>query len=81
MADNKTRRVIEVQSDLYQKGNLEKEFSPNILYKDVDEAIYELSNNNWSPQKIPDIIQKYSLDVRAKQVILNRLETKTEASI
>lgn len=25
MADNKTRRVIEVQSDLYQKGNLEKE--------------------------------------------------------
>lgn len=26
MADNKTRRVIEVQSDLYQKGNLEKEF-------------------------------------------------------
>jgi hypothetical protein len=26
MADNKTRRVIEVQSDLYQKGNLEREF-------------------------------------------------------
>ena len=25
MADNKTRRVIEVQSDLYQKGNLENE--------------------------------------------------------
>lgn len=25
MADNTTRRVIEVQSDLYQKGNLEKE--------------------------------------------------------
>ena len=25
MADNKTRRVIEVQSDLYQKGNLESE--------------------------------------------------------
>ncbi len=25
MADNKTRRVIEVQSDLYQKGNLDKE--------------------------------------------------------
>lgn len=25
MADNKTRRVIEVQSDLYQKGGLEKE--------------------------------------------------------
>lgn len=27
MADGKTRRVIEVQSDLYQKGNLEKEMS------------------------------------------------------
>ena len=26
MADKKTRRVIEVQSDLFQKGNLEKEF-------------------------------------------------------
>lgn len=26
MADNKTRRVIEVQSDLYQKGNLEREY-------------------------------------------------------
>lgn len=25
MADNSTRRIIEVQSDLYQKGNLEKE--------------------------------------------------------
>ena len=25
MADNKTRRVIEVQSDLYQKGNLERD--------------------------------------------------------
>lgn len=28
MADNTTRRVIEVQSDLYQKGNLEKEMRP-----------------------------------------------------
>jgi hypothetical protein len=27
MADNQTRRVIEVQSDLYQKGNLEKEIN------------------------------------------------------
>ena len=26
MSDNKTRRVIEVQSDLYQKGNLEREY-------------------------------------------------------
>lgn len=27
MADNQTRRVIEVQSDLYQKGNLEREIT------------------------------------------------------
>lgn len=33
MADNKTRRVIEVQSDLYQKGNLEREM-PYML-KDI----------------------------------------------
>ncbi len=31
MADNQTRRVIEVQSDLYQKGNLERE-RPTPLY-------------------------------------------------
>lgn len=30
MADNKTRRVIEVQSDLFQKGNLDRE-KPNIF--------------------------------------------------
>lgn len=33
MADNKTRRVIEVQSDLYQKGNLEREFSNGTMMK------------------------------------------------
>jgi len=27
MADGETRRVIEVQSDLYQKGRLEQEFA------------------------------------------------------
>lgn len=32
MADNKTRRVIEVQSDLYQKGNLEKELPRSNMY-------------------------------------------------
>lgn len=33
MADNKTRRVIEVQSDLYQKGNLERETSEDAIDK------------------------------------------------
>lgn len=47
MADNKTRRVIEVQSDLYQKGNLAKEsekYNKGLSVKDPasiaqDEAI------------------------------------------
>jgi hypothetical protein len=37
MADNKTRRVIEVQSDLYQKGNLEKEFGTLKSQADAEE--------------------------------------------
>ena len=39
MANNKTRRVIEVQSDLYQKGNLEKEI-PRPLY-DKNSVLYD----------------------------------------
>lgn len=35
MADNKTRRVIEVQSDLYQKGNLENEYNIG-FYKNME---------------------------------------------
>lgn len=37
MADGKTRRVIEVQSDLYQKGNLEKELDPELYIPDVEQ--------------------------------------------
>lgn len=37
MADNKTRRVIEVQSDLYQKGNLENEVD-TIAQRELDLA-------------------------------------------
>lgn len=40
MADNKTRRVIEVQSDLYQKGGLEREQS--ILKTDWGGKRYEV---------------------------------------
>lgn len=47
MADNKTRRVIEVQSDLYQKGNLEKE-TENYLRNDYDTRITENPEvNDW----------------------------------
>jgi hypothetical protein len=44
MADNKTRRVIEVQSDLYQKGNLEKEVSlPNRIKRpQIEKEIADL---------------------------------------
>ena len=43
MADNKTRRVIEVQSDLYQKGRLEKE-SPASLRKTLEKNNEELNS-------------------------------------
>jgi len=36
MADNRTRRVIEVQSDLYQKGNLEREATNKFLLGEKD---------------------------------------------
>lgn len=44
MADNQTRRVIEVQSDLYQKGNLESEFP----FKNFDEALNEARSRGGS---------------------------------
>ena len=43
MADKQTRRVIEVQSDLYQKGNLEKEMPSNL--KD-----YTPDNKSWAKE-------------------------------
>ena len=44
MADDKTRRVIEVQSDLYQKGNLEKEVAlPNRIKRpQIEKEITDL---------------------------------------
>lgn len=42
MADDKTRRVIEVQSDLYQKGNLEKE----VPTETIDEGMYFTKDEN-----------------------------------
>lgn len=37
MADNKTRRLIEVQSDLFQKGNLEKEVGTGYDFERLNE--------------------------------------------
>lgn len=46
MADNKTRRVIEVQSDLYQKGNLEQELPHKIDYSYLDASKIKQEPNN-----------------------------------
>lgn len=46
MADNKTRRVIEVQSDLYQKGNLEQELPHKIDYSYLDSSKIKQKPNN-----------------------------------
>lgn len=50
MADNQTRRVIEVQSDLYQKGNLEKEL-PQIgevaMYKGKEYTLDRGGTRGW----------------------------------
>jgi len=45
MADNKTRRVIEVQSDLYQKGNLEKEMTAGMAASTDAELAKALPEN------------------------------------
>lgn len=36
LVDNQTRRVIEAQSDLFQKGRLEQEFGSNVLVKNTE---------------------------------------------
>ena len=45
MADNKTRRVIEVQSDLYQKGNLDKEMTAGMAPSSDAELAKALPEN------------------------------------
>jgi hypothetical protein len=51
MADGKTRRVIEVQSDLFQKGRIEEEFDPKIkeLQQRIqkDEAVIASDLPDW----------------------------------
>ncbi len=52
MADNKTRRVIEVQSDLYQKGNLEREGNLGEDFKSLREKQDYLIENIKNPSKM-----------------------------
>jgi hypothetical protein len=54
MADNKTRRVIEVQSDLYQKGNLEREqnqLGAKALYRGKE---YKIDGGNYQTFYLKD---------------------------
>jgi predicted transcriptional regulator len=57
---SKTRRVIEVQSDLYQKGNLEKEINAGKLpWKSGGEVpVSLLRNNGWSESQIKTAIKE-----------------------
>lgn len=71
-----TRRVIEIQSDLFQKGRLDE-----ISRAAVDDAVYELSNKKWNPEAIPDILRRYELDSSAVPEIERVLEFKSSADI
>lgn len=52
MADWDTRRVIEVQSDLYQKGNLEKESRTQDFYKeDIATIKKRYEESKWFPSE------------------------------
>jgi len=52
MADDTTRRVIEVQSDLYQKGNLEKEGTTQDAFRESPEVIKKrYENSKWFPSE------------------------------
>lgn len=54
MADDQTRRVIEVQSDLYQKGNLEKEMAGAGIDKSITRPIGDTTPDNVRYQQLVD---------------------------
>lgn len=63
MADNSTRRVIEVQSDLYQKGNVEKESSRAKGYNpaetfDETKIRQQLKSQGKTKQQIDEFIKE-----------------------
>jgi len=61
MADGKTRRVIEAQSDLFQKGGLESEMAPSNLvsFKMTDSEIRsKLKNAGYSKKEIEVEVKK-----------------------
>jgi len=55
MADGSTRRVIEVQSDLFQKGNLEKEmFERNNAWRVLKSYIEKYWEKEWKAKLLED---------------------------
>lgn len=65
MADNKTRRVIEVQSDLYQKGNLQNEpfslkeqLNKNLTLKEKEFLTYIANKDTTNPQSFFEAVPK-----------------------
>ena len=67
MADNQTRRVIEVQSDLYQKGNLEKELDSNDFERLREATNHEKAGNIKTAKKIRD-------EVKVRQDEISKLQ-------
>ena len=83
MADGKTRRIIEVQSDLFQKGRLDKEKTISsvdrakdaTLFDEIDlESFYEYSG--WKIEKVQDLIDRKGLDGRHYDFFKNRIELR-----
>lgn len=89
MADNKTRRVIEVQSDLYQKGNLERELSFNEQFpkykkgetlKVGDKTYKVLEANKDEAVKVFDGKEEKYINLRADEIAKELNPRKTEVA-
>lgn len=79
MADDTTRRVIEIQSDLFQKGRLESEYlkdsNRNPIGMSVDET--RLRNNGWTEDQIARAKSRYTNTdslLNERQAELSKLE-------
>lgn len=60
--DDKTRRVIEVQSDLYQKGNLEREIGDNRIRKSSEDIGYNIERDGR------EFVDKQFADAKEKAI-------------
>lgn len=67
LPDNTTRRVIEVQSDLYQKGNLERELKSDIT-DEIKKIKWQGINKEITPDEATKRIAKLKADTMKKEV-------------